>query len=176
MAGAFLVRIFIIFHDCGHGSFLKSRGANAVVGFISGLLTFTPYFHWRWEHSLHHASSGDLDRRGSGDIWTLTVEEYLASSRLKRLAYRLARNPLILFVFGPLYLFLVQHRIPSRRANLRDRLSVWWMNLALLCWIWGMGSLFGLGTFLVLQLSVILVAGAAGVWLFYVQHQFDGVY
>jgi len=92
LAGLFMVRIFIIFHDCGHGSFLKSQRANQVVGFITGLLTFTPYYHWRWEHAIHHAGAGHLDRRGTGDIWTMTVEEYLKSSRWKRFSYRLARN------------------------------------------------------------------------------------
>src|SRR5688572_17570995 len=90
LAGAFLVRVFIIFHDCGHGSFFKSRRANDVVGFIAGLLTFTPYYHWRWEHAIHHASAGDLDKRGTGDVWTMTVQEYLEASRWKRFAYRLA--------------------------------------------------------------------------------------
>src|SRR2546430_6527153 len=110
LAGAFLVRVFIIFHDCGHGSFFKSPRANNIWGFLSGLLTFTPFHHWRWEHSLHHATSGDLDRRGTGDIETMTVQEYLAASRGKRLAYRLSRNPFVLFVLGPLYMFLVRNR------------------------------------------------------------------
>jgi len=102
LAAGFLVRIFIIFHDCGHGSFFKSQRANNVMGFISGVLTFTPYFHWRWEHSIHHATSGDLDRRGTGDVWTMTVQEYLESSRWKRFACRLARNPVVLFGLAPL--------------------------------------------------------------------------
>jgi len=102
LAGAFVVRIFIIFHDCGHGSFFKSRRANDLVGFIAGALTFTPYYHWRWEHAIHHASAGDLDRRGTGDVWTMTVQEYLVSSRGRRFAYRLARNPVVLFVLAPM--------------------------------------------------------------------------
>src|SRR6266576_3600912 len=110
LAAGFMVRLFIIHHDCGHGSFLKSRKANDILGCITGVLTFTPYYHWRWEHALHHASSGDLDRRGMGDIWTLTVQEYLESSRWKRFAYRLARNPIVLFVIAPLYMFLVKHQ------------------------------------------------------------------
>jgi omega-6 fatty acid desaturase (delta-12 desaturase) len=117
LAGGLLIRIFIIFHDCGHGSFFKSRLLNDIVGFIAGLLTFTPYYHWRWEHSLHHASSGDLDRRGTGDIWTMTVQEYLESSRWKRFAYRLARNPFILFVVAPVFLFVVRERFPSPRPT-----------------------------------------------------------
>jgi omega-6 fatty acid desaturase (delta-12 desaturase) len=176
LAGGFVVRIFIIFHDCGHGSFFKSRLANHILGFISGLFTFTPYFHWRWEHSLHHATSGDLDRRGVGDIWTMTVAEYMASSRWRRFTYRLARNPVVLFGLGPLYLFLIQHRVPARKANLRERLSVWSMNLVILLFMTGMAAIFGVTNYLLLQFIVLLVAGAAGVWLFYVQHQFEDVY
>jgi omega-6 fatty acid desaturase (delta-12 desaturase) len=104
LAGAFLVRLFIIFHDCGHGSLLKSRRANDILGFITGVVTFTPYVSWRAEHAAHHATSGDLDRRGVGDIWTLTVLEYLEASRWRRFAYRLARNPFV-FVLAPLYVF-----------------------------------------------------------------------
>ena len=100
-AGLILVRTFIIFHDCGHGSFLKSKKVNNALGFITGLLTFTPYYHWKWEHSVHHASTGDLSRRGMGDIWTLTVKEYLDSTRWKRFTYRLSRNPIILFFVAP---------------------------------------------------------------------------
>ena len=130
LAGALLVRVFIIFHDCGHGSFVKSRKVNNCLGFITGLLTFTPYYHWRWEHSVHHATSGDLNRRGIGDVWTLTVKEYLESSRWKKLAYRLIRNPIVLFVIGPIFLFIVLERFPSKRANRREKRSVWLMNFA----------------------------------------------
>ena len=176
LAGGFLVRVFIIFHDCGHGSYFKSRKANNVVGFITGVLTLTPYFHWRWEHAVHHASSGDLDRRGTGDVWTLTVQEYLEASRWKRFAYRLTRNPLILFVIAPLFLFLVWQRIPNPKANRRERMSVYWTNLAILGIAAGMSWAFGLEAYLILQVAVMAVAGTAGVWLFYVQHQFEGVY
>lgn len=176
LAGAFLVRVFIIFHDCGHGSFFKSRTANDVMGFISGLLTFTPYFHWRWEHSIHHASAGDLDKRGIGDIWTMTVREYLEASRWRRFAYRLSRNPIVLFVLAPFYLFAVQHRFPSAKANPRERRSVHWMNAALLAMGAGLSWIYGFKAFLVIQFTILMVAGAAGVWLFYVQHQFEDVY
>jgi len=176
LAGAFLVRIFIIFHDCGHGSFFKSRVANDVVGFIAGMFTFTPYYHWRWEHSIHHASAGDLDRRGAGDIWTLTVQEYLESSRWRRFAYRLARNPIVLFILAPLFLFVVRERFPSARAKKRDRHSVYWMNLALACMAVGLSALYGIKAYVLIQLTAMMVAGSAGVWLFYVQHQFEGVY
>ncbi|MGV3773897.1 MAG: fatty acid desaturase [Verrucomicrobiales bacterium] len=174
--GGFVVRLFIIFHDCGHGSYFKSKTANDVVGFITGMLTFTPYHHWRWEHSIHHATSGHLDKRGTGDIWTLTVQEYLEASRWKRFAYRLARNPFILFLFAPLYLFLIGHRFPSKKANRRERLSVYWMNLAILTMAACLSYVFGLKNYLIIQLMITAVAGGAGVWLFYVQHQFEDVY
>jgi omega-6 fatty acid desaturase (delta-12 desaturase) len=176
LAGAFLVRVFIIFHDCGHGSFFRSPTANDVLGQITGVLSFTPYFHWRWEHALHHASAGDLDRRGTGDVWTLTVQEYLEASRWKRFAYRLARNPFILFVMAPLYLFLIKQRFPVKRAGRRETNSVYWTNLAILAVAAGLACLFGLKAYLLLQGGVLMVAGVAGVWLFYVQHQFEGVY
>ena len=125
IAGALLVRVFIIFHDCGHGSFFKSHWANAVFGFVAGVLTFTPYYHWRWQHAIHHATPGELDRRGVGDIWTMTVQEYLESSRWKRFAYRLARNPFVLFVIAPLYVFLIRQRFAASDASPRERNSVW---------------------------------------------------
>jgi omega-6 fatty acid desaturase (delta-12 desaturase) len=176
LAGGFLVRTFIIFHDCGHGSFLASTKANDALGFITGVLTFTPYYHWRWEHAIHHASSGDLDRRGTGDVWTLTVQEYLEASRWKRFAYRLARNPVILFGLAPLYLFLIQQRYPNSKSEGRERRSVWWTNLVLALLAGGLVWVFGLKAYVLLQLIVLVVAGSAGVWLFYVQHQFEGVY
>ncbi len=176
LAGGFLMRVFIIFHDCGHGSYFKSRTANDVWGFIAGLLTLTPYYHWRWEHSIHHSSSGDLDRRSVGDIWTLTVQEYLESSRWKRFSYRLARNPVILFVVAPLFLFVIRQRFPASNASPRERHSVYWMNLAILGMAVGLSLIFGLKAYLLIQLTAMLVAGSAGIWMFYVQHQFEGVY
>ena len=176
LAGLFLIRIFIIFHDCGHGSFFKSRLANDVVGFITGLLTLTPYFHWRWEHAIHHATAGALDRRGTGDVWTMTVEEYLNASRWKRFAYRLARNPFVLFGIAPIYLFVIAQRFASRNASPRERRSVWWMNLAILGMAVLLSRAFGLTIYLLLQLTIQLVGGSIGIWMFYVQHQFEGVY
>lgn len=176
LAAGLLVRIFIIHHDCGHGSFFKSRRVNDIVGFITGIITWTPYYHWRWEHSVHHATSGDLDGRGLGDVWTLTVQEYLESSRWRRFAYRLARNPIILFVIAPLFMFLVWQRIPKSNASKRERHSVHWTNLTLLGLVVALSWVFGIKAYILIQLTVTGVAGAAGVWLFYVQHQFDGVY
>jgi omega-6 fatty acid desaturase (delta-12 desaturase) len=176
LAGAILVRAFIIFHDCGHGSFFKSALANHLLGAVTGVLTFTPFYHWRWQHAVHHSSSGDLDRRGTGDVWTLTVQEYLEASRWKRFAYRLARNPVVLFVIAPLFLFLMQQRVPSFKAPARERYSVYWTNLALGGMAAGLIAIFGLKAYLIIQLTALVTAGAVGVWLFYVQHQFEGVY
>jgi acyl-lipid omega-6 desaturase (Delta-12 desaturase) len=176
LAAGFLARIFIIFHDCGHSSFFGSRRANNVTGAVAGFLNLTPYRHWRWQHALHHGSSGNLDKRGSGDIWTLTVSEYRAASFSKRLAYRLARNPLLLFVIAPLYVFVIHHRFSSSAAPQRERLSVRRTNVALIAATVAMSGLIGLKPFLQIQLTVSAVAGALGVWLFYVQHQFEGAY
>ncbi|HSY18003.1 MAG TPA: fatty acid desaturase [Candidatus Acidoferrales bacterium] len=176
LAGGFAVRIFIIFHDCGHGSFFKSRGANDAVGFLTGILTFTAYYHWRWEHAIHHSSAGDLDKRGTGDVWTMTVQEYLESSRWKKFAYRLARNPVILFVIAPLFLFAIRQRFPSPKASKRERHSVYAMNAAILAMAVCLSLAFGVWSYLLIQLIILMVAGGVGVWMFYVQHQFEDVY
>lgn len=175
-AGGLLVRNFIIFHDCGHSSFFKSRKANDFWGVVTGLLNFTPYYHWRWEHSVHHATNGHLDRRGVGDIWTMTVDEYLSSAPRTRFWYRCMRNPFVLFVVAPLYLFVIQHRIPLSKAKGRARKSVWYTNLALLVMAVGLSSVFGFLPWLIIQLIVLAVSGTVGVWLFYVQHQFEDTY
>jgi omega-6 fatty acid desaturase (delta-12 desaturase) len=176
LAAGFLARIFIIFHDCGHASFFKSKRANSVMGAIAGLLNLTPFRHWRWQHALHHGTAGDLDRRGFGDIWTLTVQEYIQSTRWRRFAYRLARNPVVLFVIAPLYVFVIHHRFPAATAPKRERQSVGRTNLALFGITLVMSALIGLKAFLLIQLTVSALAGALGLWLFYVQHQFEGTY
>jgi omega-6 fatty acid desaturase (delta-12 desaturase) len=176
LAAGFLARIFIIFHDCGHGSFFKSKRANNLTGVIAGLLNLTPYRHWRWQHALHHGTAGDLDRRGSGDIWTLTVQEYLQSTRCRRFAYRLARNPIVLFLIAPLYVFVVHHRLAVSTAPKRERRSVQLTNWGLLALTLVMSAIIGLKAFLLIQLTVSAFAGAVGLWLFYVQHQFEGAY
>lgn len=176
LAGLFLVRIFIIFHDCGHGSFFASKRANSIVGFVSGLLTFTPYHHWRWEHAVHHATSGNLDARGMGDIWTMTVNEYLACSPWRKFAYRVVRNPIFLFGVGPLFLFVIWQRVPSHKARPRERREVHLMSLAILAMAAGLSWVFGVKDYLIIQGVTLLVAGAAGLWMFYVQHQFEDVY
>lgn len=176
LAAGFLVRVFIVFHDCTHGSFFRSRIANDIVGSIAGVLTFTPYHRWRREHSLHHSTAGDLDRRGTGDVTTLTVEEYLAAGRAKRLAYRLVRNPAILFTIAPLWLFLVRYRFDAPGASRSERRGVAGTNLAILAMVAAGVAALGWPAYLGIQLGILTLSSAAGVWLFYVQHQFEGVY
>ncbi|MFN7685595.1 MAG: fatty acid desaturase [Oligoflexia bacterium] len=176
LAGGLLVRTFILFHDCCHGSFFKSQKANDVLGRITGLLTYTPYAHWRWEHALHHATSGNLSRRGIGDIWTMTVQEYKQSPRFKRFCYRLVRHPLILFGIGPIFLLVFLHRAVSAQAPRRERRSVHLTNLGVTLMVAGLVWLLGWKAFLLIQLTVLWVVGSAGIWLFYVQHQFEGTY
>jgi omega-6 fatty acid desaturase (delta-12 desaturase) len=176
VAAGFLVRLFIIFHDCGHGSFFRSRKANDTLGVITGILAFTPYYQWRHKHAIHHATSGDLDRRGTGDVWTMTVREYLEASRWRRFAYRLTRNPVVLFGIAPLFLLVVAQRFPWGKADRRERTNVLWTNLAILAMAALLGWLLGIKTYLAIQLMVLMIAGSVGVWLFYVQHQFEGAY
>ncbi len=176
LAAGFLMRVFIIFHDCGHGSFFKSRRANDVVGFATGILTFTPYYQWRHDHAVHHATAGDLDERGVGDVWTLTVQEYLEAPRWKRMGYRLFRHPLVMLGFGPFFVFVISQRFARKGAAKRERHSVYWTNLALLVILVLMGLTIGIRSFVLVHLPIIIIAGAVGVWMFYVQHQFEGVY
>ena len=173
----FLVRTFILMHDCSHGSFLPSKRANEIVGFITGVLTFTPFAQWRRDHALHHASSGDLDRRGHGDIITLTIDEYLARDRWGRFKYRLYRNPLILFGFGPLYLFVSQRwRARGEATGSKQITSIHATNLAIVAGVVGFSLLIGIKAVLLVYVPVFLLAGSAGIWLFYVQHQFEDTY
>ncbi len=175
-ASLFLVRIFIFFHDCCHNTFLPSARANKILGYISGILAFTPFYDWRRSHGLHHASAQDLDRRGIGDIKTLTVEEYLAAPKRMRLAYRLYRNPFVMFGPGPLAYFLIRQRFPNKRARKKERDSVILANFVILAVI-GVASLtIGLRTFFLIQLPIMEIAATIGVWFFYIQHQFEGVY
>jgi len=171
----FMVRAFIIFHDCGHGSYFKSRRANDWVGIVTGLLVFTPYYRWKHEHAIHHATSGDLDRRGTGDVYTMTVQEYLAAPWWKKLGYRVMRNPIAMILVGPLIVFVIGERIPPAKGK-REIASVWWSNLALALIVTGMGLSFGWRVYLTVQLLVLFFGTSAGVWLFYVQHNFESVY
>jgi omega-6 fatty acid desaturase (delta-12 desaturase) len=176
IAAGFLVRTFIIFHDCCHGSFFTSRNANRILGYCTGILTFTPYEGWQRPHNFHHATAGDLDRRGTGDIWTMTLNEYRAAPARTRLAYRIFRHPLVLFVVGPVLLFLVSYRLPRKGSGTRERRSVLVTNLSLLAIGVAAHFTIGLPTYLLIQLPLTAISGTAGVWLFYVQHQFEEVY
>jgi omega-6 fatty acid desaturase (delta-12 desaturase) len=174
----FLMRLFMIQHDCGHGSYFRSRGARDWVGFFIGVLTLTPYQYWRKTHAYHHAHSGDLDFRGFGDIETKTVTEYKAMAPLRRLAYRTYRHPVVLLGIGPLFHFLVKHRYPWDIPRSWDQAwaSVWWTNFCLVA-IWVvMGFTIGLQKFLLVQAPITVLTCALGVWLFYVQHQFEETY
>jgi len=175
IAAGFLVRMFIIFHDCGHGSFFKSRKANKIVGTILGSLVFTPYERWHLDHAIHHSTVGNLDKRGIGDVMTLTVDEYQALSRSKKLYYRIYRHPVVLFAIAPFILFVVWFRFTKKSMKKPERQSVYITNLILLLFGGGISLLIGLKSFLIIQLPVAFIATSAGVWLFYVQHQFDDV-
>jgi omega-6 fatty acid desaturase (delta-12 desaturase) len=175
-AAGFLVRTFILFHDCTHGSFLPSRRANHWLGMVLGLFVYAPFMRWRHDHAIHHATSGDLDRRGGGDVKTLTVVEYNALPSRGRLAYRLFRNPVIMFGFGPIVALLVGPRLVARDARPRMRRSVIGTNIVLAVLIAGLCWLVGWSEFLLVQAPTVMLAGSAGIWLFYVQHQFEDAY
>ena len=172
----FLLRTYILFHDCTHGSLLPSKRANTWLGVALGLVVFSPFTSWKHNHAVHHATAGDLGRRGVGDVPTLTVGEYYAMPRLKRLGYRLFRNPLIMFTIGPLWSMLIGPRIFSRSMRPRIRRSIIATNVALVTMVGGLCLLVGWREYLLVQGPAILLAGSAGVWLFYVQHQFEDVY
>jgi len=177
VAAGFMIRIFIILHDCGHGSFFKSQRANNFLGSIAGIFAFTPYYQWRHNHAIHHATAGDLDRRASWDVpLTYTVREYLALPRWHKLFYRLYRHPLILFGVAPSVLFLVAQRVVTNRVGRRERFSVIFTNLALLALFMVLGYYLGFGAVLAVELPIMIVGATIGVWLFYVQHQFEDTY
>jgi omega-6 fatty acid desaturase (delta-12 desaturase) len=172
----FLVRTFILFHDCTHGSLMRSKRANAWLGTVLGLFVYAPFLRWRHDHAIHHATSGDLDRRGGGDVRTLTVAEYHSLTPRARLGYRLFRNPLVMFGIGPIVALLVGPRLVAKDARPRMRRSVIGTNIALATCVGMMCWLIGWEDFLVVQAPTLMLAGSAGIWLFYVQHQFEDAY
>lgn len=174
-AAGFLVRIFIIFHDCGHGSFFKSDLLNRIVGIPLGLLTFTPYHRWHRDHKEHHATVGNLDKRGIGDVETLTVEEYKRLSKWKKFLYRLYRNPIFLFGFAPLLLFVIQYRLPKTYMSPKEHLYLHLSNIAMALIVLLMMWAVGWKAYLLIQLPITYISSVHGVWLFYVQHQYDSV-
>ena len=177
-AGGLLLRLFLIQHDCGHGSFWPTRSANDWLGRCLGVLTLTPYACWRRSHALHHAGTGNLDARGFGDVDTLTVSEFRNSSRSRQLFYRLYRHPLVLLGLGPAYLFLLRHRLPVglMRSGRRYWASALGTNAAIAALAISICSLVSVNTFLIVQLPITLIAASVGVWLFYLQHQFEGTH
>jgi acyl-lipid omega-6 desaturase (Delta-12 desaturase) len=175
-AAMFLVRTFMIFHDCTHGSYFPSNRANRITGFVTGVLTFTAFEPWRLSHLKHHATNGQLDHRGFGDVTTMTYEEYRDASRWQRFLYRAYRNPLVMFLVGSFYTFVVINRFVGLRGTPAERRSVIATDVALVAIAATLSVFFGFGTYVAIQLPVIFFAGVMGIWLFYVQHQFDPSY
>ncbi|QED47824.1 fatty acid desaturase [Cytobacillus dafuensis] len=176
IAAGLLVRIFIIFHDCCHYSFFKNRKANKILGTITGIITIFPFSQWQHEHSVHHATSSNLDKRGVGDIWMLTVEEYISASIWKRIGYRLYRNPIIMFGLGPIYQFVIKNRFNRKNARMNERLNTYITNVSIVALYSLLCMTIGWESFLLVQAPIFLISGSAGIWLFYVQHTFEDSY
>jgi acyl-lipid omega-6 desaturase (Delta-12 desaturase) len=175
LAAGFMVRIFIIFHDCGHGSFFKSKRLSKVVGILTGLIVFTPYHKWHHDHKIHHQTVGNLEKRGTGDVLTLTVEEYQNLTRFRRFYYRIYRNPIVLFGIAPIIIFTISQRFTKKYMSLKEKMYVHLSNLSLIAVVTIMILLVGWKTYLLIQIPVLLVATGHGVWMFYIQHQFRHV-
>jgi omega-6 fatty acid desaturase (delta-12 desaturase) len=175
-AAGFLLRTFVVFHDCAHGSFLSTRRGNLWLGRLTGLLVFQPFGNWRHNHAVHHGTAGDLDRRGTGDISTLTVDEYRSRPWKQRLGYRLFRNPLVMFGIGPIWSLMIGPRIWSNKMRPRQRRSVLATNLVLAVIVGTIVWFVGLQAWLLVQMPIAILAGTVGVFMFYVQHQFEDVY
>lgn len=176
LAAGFLVRIFIIFHDCCHHSFFKNRLANKILGTITGVLTLFPYEQWAHDHSVHHATSSNLDKRGTGDIWVLTVDEYREASIWRKISYRIYRNPILMFGLGPIFIFLLKNRFNRRDAGLKERMNLYLTNILIVSVIGLVCLAIGWKAFLLVQGPIFLISGSAGIWLFYVQHTFEDSY
>jgi omega-6 fatty acid desaturase (delta-12 desaturase) len=174
-AAGFMVRIFIIFHDCGHGSFFKSKKLSKIVGIITGVIVFTPYHKWHHDHKIHHQTVGNLEKRGIGDVLTLTVNEYKNLSPFRRLYYRIYRNPVVLFVIAPIFLFTIAHRFTKKSMTAKEKMYVHLSTLSIIATVALLMLLIGWKTFLLIQIPVLFIAAGHGVWLFYVQHQFRHV-
>ena len=176
LAAGFLMRVFIIFHDCGHNSFFPSTKWNQRVGSVLGVLVFTPGLQWWHSHAIHHATSGNLDKRGDGDVTMLTLEEFYDSALLKRIGYRFFRNPLVMFGLGPVFMFFLMHRLPLPNYGKKQTMSVVWTNVALLGLAAALSLVIGLKAYLIIQITVMWMAGVAGIFMFYLQHQFEDSY
>lgn len=176
LASGFVIRIFIIFHDCAHLAFFKNKKVNRIVGTITGFMTLFPYEQWKNEHAIHHATSSNLDKRGTGDVWVMTVKEYIAAPVWKRLSYRIYRNPIVMFGLGPFYLYLIKSRFNRKGAKRKEKLNTYLTNIAIVAIYSVMIYAVGWQAFLIIQLPILLIAGSLGIWLFYVQHQFEDSY
>ncbi|KIL37325.1 fatty acid desaturase [Cohnella kolymensis] len=176
VTAGFVVRTFILFHDCCHQSFFRSRLANDILGTITGVLTLVPYRQWKYSHSVHHATSSNLDKRGVGDMWVLTVDEYAEASVWRRLAYRIYRNPLMMFGVGPIFVFLFQYRFNRKGAKRKERINTYITNVSIVALYAVMIWAIGWQAFLMVQGPIFFVSGLMGIWLFYVQHQFEDSY
>lgn len=176
IASGFLIRTFILFHDCCHQSFFKSRRANDLLGTLTGVLTHVPYRRWKHDHAVHHATSGNLSKRGIGDIWLLTVEEYAKSPWWRRICYWFYRNPLVMFGLGPIAVFLIQYRFNRRGASRKERINTWMTNLLIAAMYVLLYFAVGWQALLAVQLPIFYLSGVFGIWLFYVQHNFEHSY
>lgn len=175
-AAGFMIRIFIIFHDCSHNSFFKNDWACTILGYICGVITFTPYLDWQRSHALHHATVCRLDKRGFGDVWLMTTEEYLSASRWQRLQYRIYRNPFFLFIFGSISLFAILYRFPKNSTRKRELVSILITDAALAGIIIAAYYTIGIKTYVAIQLPILWIADIIGVWIFYIHHQFENGY
>ncbi|RPJ21361.1 MAG: fatty acid desaturase [Chloroflexi bacterium] len=175
-AAGFMTRTFIIFHDCCHASFFRTVKANDRLGLVLGVLMLTPYYSWKHDHAVHHATAGDLDRRGVGDVYTMTVAEYLAAPWYRKVAYRIMRSPMVMFTIGSFLVFTVTHRFWRPGAGKRERSSVIWTNIAVAALAGWIMLEIGWRAFLLVEVPILLIATSAGVWLFYVQHNFQPSY
>ncbi|WP_256758034.1 fatty acid desaturase [Cohnella sp. WQ 127256] len=176
LAAGFVIRTFIIFHDCCHQSFFRSRKANEILGTITGILTMFPYQQWKHSHSIHHSTSSNLDKRGIGDMWMLTVDEYLELPKWKKIYYRIYRNPLVMFGIGPIVIFLFEYRFNVKRAKRAERINTWITNIGIVVLYGALAWALGWQNFLLVQAPIFWLSGALGIWLFYVQHQFEESY
>ncbi|GBG10866.1 fatty acid desaturase [Paenibacillus agaridevorans] len=176
LASAFVVRTFIIFHDCCHGSFFSNKRANDILGIITGVITLVPYQQWKNSHAIHHATSSNLDKRGVGDLWILTVDEYSALTPLQKLTYRAYRNPIVMFGLGPIFVFVLQYRFNRKGARRKERLNTYLMNVLIVAVYALLGWALGWQQFLMVQFPIFYLSGVLGIWLFYVQHQFEDSY
>ncbi|TAL36725.1 MAG: fatty acid desaturase [Spirochaetes bacterium] len=176
LATGFYIRTFMILHDCSHMSFMKSKYACFILGHVCGVFTFTPFFDWQRNHGIHHANVSNLDKRGIGDVWTMTLAEYRVSAPRYRLLYRFFRNPWFLFVIAPIFLFFIMYRFPQKSTRRKDYFSIAFTNVVLAAIMIASYFTIGIGTYFAIQMPILVLATSTGMWLFFIQHQFREVY